>query len=313
MNNFNSNYKPYSNQNSFGQQRNTFGQQSNQQGFSSFGNNSFSTFGNQNSFRQSNSQFGTLSQKPFASNYSMSSYSLSSQPYQTRPSSMNRPISVYGNNTGFYFPRTNYTSLNSNSQYIPRENNSIMFNNVTQPPLVSPNTDNYQNNYDNQQVDNYVDIQNNQDYNYENQSIDYNNNEEPVINYGYIKSVLDELSESSNSENAKSAIVTDNDGNVIAQGYNFIDEDGNEYQAEDYALQALSEIQWDPNRSIMFTNAPLTEETANSCVSYGIRTIQVLASSSKQTKKFKKDKGMKIATSILEENGVNVEILELQE
>ena len=319
----NSNYKPYSSQGFGSQQRqSSFGQQNNQSGFSSFGNRANtqpSTFGTQSSFRTNsanqfnNSQFGSFSQKPFSSNFSTSGYSLGAQPYQTRPASMNRPISVYGNNTGFYFPRTNYTSLNSTAQYQPRPNNSIMFNNATQPPLVAPNAVSYQPEVNAQQQE-YVQDQN-QNYeqnSYENQQIEQQY-EEPVINYGYIKSVLDELSQSSNSENSKAAVVTDIEGNIIAQGYNFVDEEGNEYQAEDYVLQALGEISWDPNTSIMFTNAPLTEDTANSCVSYGIKTIQVLASSSKQTKKYKKDKGMKVATSILEDNGISVEILELKE
>lgn len=336
MNNFNSNYKPYSGQISGSQQNQKFGLNSNRQGFpsqgfssqqsfsrfdnkqSSFGSTLGSPFGRQQGFGQTPNQFSSLSQKPISS-----SYSLGAQPYQTRPMTTNRPISVYGNNSGFYFPRTNYNSLSQNNQYQPRQNNSIMFNNTTQPPLVAPVTpaapvsNNSQENYNEQYTDNqhtneqyndqYVDGQNN----YEGQYTDQY--EDPSINYAYIKSVLDELSQSSNSENTKAAVVADASGNIIAQGYNFIDEDGNEYQAEDYALQALGEISWDPNTSIMFLNAPLTEDTANASVSYGIKNIQVLTTNSKDTKKFKKNKGMKIATSILEENGVSIEILELQE
>lgn len=340
MNNFNSNYKPYSNPSFGGQQKQNFGQ-----GTSSFGgfNNSYQNFSNnnqspfrpQNSFGQNTNQFGTITQRPFASNYSTPNYvgfsfqspmgySLGAAPYQTRPMGMNRPISVYGNTTGFYFPRTNYVPLGSNYQYQPRQNNSIMFNNATQPPLVSPENnsqnvaipqEDYSNQYDQNQYDQnqYVDqnvVDNTQQNTTEYADESYAN--EPNINYGYIKSVLDELSQSSNSENQKAAIVADVNGNVIAQGYNFITEDGTEYQAEDYALQSLGEIQWDPNTSILFTNGPLTEDTANSCVSYGVKTVQVLSSSSKETKKFKKDKGMKLATSVLEDNGVNVEILELE-
>ncbi len=94
---------------------------------SSFGSK---PFGGSSSMSRTSSSFGSsrpMGGSSFGANRGQNGYGLMNSSFSGRPNSMNRPVSVYGKSTGFYFPRDNKRTTTTY-----RTNDSISFNQNSQ-------------------------------------------------------------------------------------------------------------------------------------------------------------------------------------
>ncbi len=355
-NSFGNNNQGFGNNSSFGNQSSFIGQSNNQNPFAS--NNRGSSFGGSN--YNNNSSFGNMNnnQNPFASNnrnssfgnssfsnqrssgfgsqYNMNSsfgqsnqrgYSLMNSPFSTRPDSMNRPISVYGKSTGFYFPR---------------ENDTVTFNEQNSQILTPPEhleQNNYQEQYEEQQQD-YSSYDDNtyQDNQYEEQSYDQNygdyqdqyqnqyNEDQNAYNdevqdpnqftadnaggnlISRMARDLKELEMQSNANIPRGVILATREGDIIGQGYNYVDENNDEYEGEEYAIIGDLAEGGAANCVIYATSAP-NKKVHDLILASGVKEVLIIASDSKERKQLSKDKDYKKSEKALTKKGINVEII----
>lgn len=275
---------------------------------SGFGSNS--GFGN-------NSSFGS-NRSPFGGSSGNGGYALMNSPFSNRPSSMNRPISVYGNNTGFYFP-----SNNSNSTFRPRQNESISFNQTQQiltPPVdttydqsyTEPTYDqNYDQSYD-QSYEQSYDQQYDQSYDQQQDYYDEQSNQGNVgaSGFDYYFNILKELETGCNGSEVRAAVLVDQSGQIISQGYNYLDENGQEYEAEQYAIPENYYSGGAAGCTIYATSSPSPKIEAL-ILDSGVSAIYMLAADEHDEKRIEKQKDFKKSKKFFEKNNIAFDVIKL--
>ena len=348
---FRNSSQSFGNGSSFGSNNQSFGNRSNNQNpfasnnmGSSFGGSSYknsSSFGgmsnNQNPFSSNNrgSSFGNQRYGGFGGQSSQRGYSLMDSPFSSRPESMNRPISVYGKSTGFYFPRENNTvTFNQENSQILTPPEYAEQNNYEDQYVEQENYSSYGDNYQDNQYDesqyeqNYNDYQdegnyyNQQDQNqyneYNQEQNDYNDESQVQEQFtennaggdliSRMARDLKELEMQSNANVPRGVILATREGDIIGQGYNYVDENNDEYEGEEYAIVGDLAEGGAANCVIYATSAP-NKKVHDLILASGVKEVLIIASDSKEKKKLSKDKDYKKSEKALTKKGINVEII----
>ncbi len=313
---------------SFGSANRGFGSSSfNNRGGSSFSGNSFNRTSSMNnrptsSFGSSNRMGGSS----FGTNRGQSGYGLMNSSFSSRPSSMNRPVSVYGKSTGFYFPRDNRRTTTTY-----RQNDSISFNQNSQILTAPQQTS--QDYYEQSYVDPaYADPYANQTYDTTYQETVYQETpvyeeaapvetvyeettsvETPVYGspYQILDSAIQNQAAQSNSATPRGAVLADRTGAVYGEAFNYVDESGTEFDAEQYFLADFAGGA--AAGLVVYSNAaPCAEDTLDLIIDSGAEELIIICANDKEVKKVKKDKAFKKAEKTLSKSGLVVDAVVAQ-
>lgn len=335
-------YKGFGSSNNAPRQNSSFG------GTNSFGRTQSSSMNRPNPFGsttpRSNGSFGSNNRPSFGSNNrpsfgsrsgSSSGYGLMNSSFSNRPTSMNRPVSVYGKSTGFYFPKDNRRVTTTY-----RQNDSITFNQNSQI-LTAPEVQQeyYEDQYAQQTYpEQPVYEEQYQEQVYEEPDVydtdgdgvadaalydtdgdgvadtaiyeDGNGLEISDSPYAILNVTIQEQAAQSNSSVPRGAVLADRSGAIYGQAFNFVDETGNEFDAEqyflaDYAAGGAAGL-------VLYSNAaPNTDATLDLIIDSGIEELIIICDDVKTAKKAKKTKEFKRADKTLSKSGINVDAVSL--
>ena len=309
----------------------SFGSKPSTGGSSSFGSKPFggSSMSRTSSSFSSSSSFGgsrPMGGSSFGANRGQNGYGLMNSSFSGRPNSMNRPVSVYGKSTGFYFPRDNKRMTTTY-----RTNDTISFNQNSQI-LTAPEQQMTQDYYANQGYDaTYADPAYDASYadqgytepayddqGYAEQAYDdagaaYDDGGAAVGGdspYGALWGSIEAQSGQSNSDIPRGVVLADRNGQVYAESFNYVDESGLEFDGEQYCLPDYAG--GGAAGLVLYANAaPASDETLDLIIDSGVEELIIIAADEKEAKKAKKEKNYKKADKTLSKAGLVVDVVNL--